>query len=212
MSTAELPSKVRLGPESAGVLMTPEEFDAVTDFVESFNYELIHGVVVVTPMSSRSERSPNELLGIWLYMYQQQHPAGQCLVDTLYEDYVQTRSNRRRADRVIWVARGGHRPEPSRDIPTVVVEFVSAGKAAFHRDLVEKRDEYLDAGVAEYWVVDRFRRLLTVFALEKGAAAERQVRENEVYRPALLPGFELPLKELLLAADKWEAANQPPRD
>ena len=211
MSTAEFPITIRVGPESAGILMTPEEFDAVTEFVEPFNYELIHGVLVVTPMSSRSERSPNELLGIWLYLDQQQ-PSGACLVDTLYEDYVATRGNRRRADRVIWAARAGFRPDPSRDVPTIVVEFVSSGKAAFLRDFIEKRDEYLQAGVVEYWVVDRFRRTLTIFTREPGVPGERVIHEDEVYRPAVLPGFELPLKELLIAADKWDAANPSPGD
>jgi Uma2 family endonuclease len=211
MSTAAVPIAVRVGPQSAGIPMTPEEFDAITEFVEPFKYELIHGVLVVTPMSSRSERSPNELLGIWLYLYQQQ-PSGSCLVDTLYEDYVDTRANRRRADRVIWVGRAEFRPDPSHDVPTIVVEFVSSGKAAFLRDFVEKRDEYLEAGVAEYWVVDRFRRTLTVSTREPGMPDERIIREGEVYRPGLLPGFELPLKELLVAADKWDAANPSPGD
>ena len=30
-----------LGPESAGMLLTPEEFDAVTDYDDQFRYELI---------------------------------------------------------------------------------------------------------------------------------------------------------------------------
>ncbi len=41
-----------LGLESAGILMSPDEFDAAADYDESFRYELIHGVLVVTPMAS----------------------------------------------------------------------------------------------------------------------------------------------------------------
>src|SRR5258708_3239624 len=180
MSTVEVQTSARLGPESAGVPMTPAEFDAVTEYDDSVNYELINRVLVVTPMASRSERSPNELLGNWLFVYRQNHPTGDCLIETVFEEYLRTRCNRRRVDRVVWIAHGGSRPNPQIDVPTIVVEFVSAGKAAWNSDYVEKRDEYLEAGVAEYWVIDRFRRLLTVYSHQAGQPAERIIRENEV--------------------------------
>jgi hypothetical protein len=40
--------------------------------------------------------------------------------------------------------------------------------------------------------------------------AERVVNEPGIYRPDLLPGFELPLSELLAAADKWSQTEQGP--
>ena len=217
MSLIEMPAiapvSLRIGPASAGVSMCPDEFDAITEYDDSVNYELINGVLVVTPMSSRFERSPNDLLGFWLHIYQDRHPEGACLVDTIFEEYVRTRSNRRRDDRVIWVARTGIprtgiQPDPGIDIPTIVVEFVSPGKAAWRRDYMEKRDEYLEAGVVEYWVIDRFSRQLSVYALQAGQPTERVVHETETYRTDLLPGFELPLAALLAAADKWRQAEQ----
>ncbi len=189
--------------------MTPDEYDAVIDYDDTVNYELIKGVLVVTPMASRSERSPNELLGHWLLTYRKDHPSGSCLVATLFEEYLRTFENRRRADRAIWVAHAGKRPNPKTDIPTIAVEFVSAGKAAWRRDYVEKRDEYLAAGVVEYWVIDRFRRLLTVYSQLLGQPSERAIHEHEVYRPELLPGFELSLAELLAAADEWSDSDPP---
>jgi Uma2 family endonuclease len=208
MSTVEIQTAIRLDADSAGILMTPDEFDAVTDYDECFNYELINGVLVVTPMASRSERSPNDLLGYWLQTYRYQHPAGSCLVETVFEEYLSTRDNRRRADRVIWIARPGMQVDPQVDIPTIVIEFVSAGKAAWRRDYVEKREEYLAAGVIEYWVIDRFRRSLTVYSRESGRPEETIVPESGVYTTAVLPGFELPLGELLAAADKWAAPER----
>jgi len=201
MSTIETLPGIRFGPESAGIVLSPEEFDAATDYDDCFRYELIHGVLVVTPMASGAERSPNDLLGYWLNCYRYQHPAGSCLVETGFEHYLRTRGNRRRADRVIWVAQSAYRPDPRTDIPTIVVEFVSSGKAAFLRDYEEKRGEYLALGVAEYWVVDRFRRTMTVYHNPPRAPAEHVVPENEVYRTDLLPGFELPLARLLAIAD-----------
>jgi hypothetical protein len=43
MSLAEIPVVLRLGLESAGVSMTAEEFDSITDYDESHFYEVIHG-------------------------------------------------------------------------------------------------------------------------------------------------------------------------
>src|SRR5436190_14212963 len=118
MSTAEDSTEMRLVPASAGIRMTPEEFDAVSDYDDSVNYELVRGVLVVTPMASLAERSPNDLLGYWINSYRYQHPAGSCVVETAFEHYVSIRDNRRRADRVIWIAQAGHRPDPNRDVPT----------------------------------------------------------------------------------------------
>ena len=50
-----------LGPESAGMLMTPEEFDEVSECDDGYHYELIRGVLVVTPIPSEAEASPNSL-------------------------------------------------------------------------------------------------------------------------------------------------------
>ena len=54
-----------LGPELAGSLLTAEEFDAAEDADELYDYQLIQGVLVVTPPPSAGERSQNYLLGHW---------------------------------------------------------------------------------------------------------------------------------------------------
>jgi hypothetical protein len=51
MSTVETPTGLWLDAGSAGLLMSPAEFDAATEYDDSVAYELIHGVLVVTPMS-----------------------------------------------------------------------------------------------------------------------------------------------------------------
>jgi Uma2 family endonuclease len=203
MSIVDVPAVPRLDAESAGISMSLEEFDAVNDFDEGHNFELIHGVLVVSPFATEAERSPNELLGYWLNRYRFESPNGSILVETLFEQYVKTAENRRRADRVIWTVTRNKRPDPKIDLPSIVVEFVSAGKRAWRRDYCEKRDEYLSTGVLEYWVIDRFSRLLTAYTMTDGKCFERVLAETEVYQTDLLPGFELPLADLLAAADQW---------
>ena len=88
-------------------------------------------------------------------------------------------------------------------MPTIAVEFVSAGKRNWIRDYETKRDEYLAAGVKEYWIIDRFDRTMTVYSPGRDGPNIRLVQEAETYQTDLLPGFELPLAKLLAEADKW---------
>ena len=114
-----------LGPESAGMLLTPEEFDAVTDYDDQFRYELIRGVLVVTPIPAEAEAAPNDELGAILRKYRHENPQGGVIDETLPERYIRTSSGRRRADRVIWTGLG-HRPDPAVDVPTIAIEFVTS--------------------------------------------------------------------------------------
>jgi Uma2 family endonuclease len=112
MSGLSTPHKFKLGLGSAGTLMTPAEFDSVTDYDDRYRYELVE----------------------------------------------------------------------------------------------EKRLQYLDLGVKEYWIIDRFRRTITVYRREPattGTDTVVTITESETYRTDLLPGFELPLARLLAIADWW---------
>ncbi len=206
MNRALLQEGIAIKPGLAGVRMTPEEFDAAEDWEENYRYELIDGVLVVTPPPVEAERDPNEELGYLLRRYREDHPQGHVLDKTLSEQTVRTRTNRRRADRVIW-ANLGRVPDPLVDVPTIVAEFVSADKRDWLRDYVDKRLEYMEIGVAEYWVIDRFRRVMTVYRYRPEGPLELEIKENETYRTPLLPGFELPLARLLSLADSWKQSQ-----
>lgn len=190
-----------LGRRHNGMRMTLQEFDTVKDFDELYSYELINGVVIVTPIPGHFERDPNEELGHWLRSYQDRCPG---IVDaTLFEEYIRTGSSRRRADRAIWIGLG-RTPNPERDVPAIVVEFVSQRRRDWLRDYVEKKGEYLALGVREYWIINRFERTLTIFRRGKAGIDEEVVHERQTYNPTLLPGFELPLGKLLAIADRWK--------
>jgi Uma2 family endonuclease len=83
------------------------------------------------------------------------------------------------------------------------VEFVSRDKRDWERDYVEKRHEYLAVGVAEDWIIDRFRRQMTVVHDRPEGPLGLTIAEPDTYRTELLPGFELPLSRLLTVADDW---------
>ncbi len=193
------PARLRLGPASAGSRLTPDEFDAA-EFDEGFRYELVNGVLVVSPAPLINERDPNEELGYWLRDYRDHHSLGGALDLTLPEHDIFVGRDRRRADRAIWAGLG--RLPKANETPTIAAEFVSAGKRNLLRDYEQKRSEYERAGVQEYWVFNRFTCTLTVFRPDK----EKQVfDEHQVYTTALLPGFELPLGRLFEIANRWES-------
>jgi Uma2 family endonuclease len=138
-------------------------------------------------------------LGYPLRAYREHHRKGKSLDETHPEQLVRVGKNRRRADRVIWTGLGIV-PDPQTDVPTFVVELVSKGKRNRVRDYKAKRREYRKIGVAEYCIIDRFRRTMTVCRLD---GSEQVVHEGDTYRTSHLPGFELPLARLLAAADRW---------
>jgi Uma2 family endonuclease len=211
MSTApaQKTKRIKLTRSSNGMLMTPEEFDAVIDYDDRFVYELIHGVLIVNPFSGASERDANDELGFLLRDYQNNHPLGEILDQTIYGQYIPLPDGRRWADRAIWAGLG-RVPNTQTDMPTIVVEFISKRKRDRVRDYEEKRREYEAIGVREHWVIDRFARTMTVFKNKAGTSSEVVVKAEGSYQTPLLPGFVLPLGRLLKVADKWAAAGTGP--
>ncbi len=207
MSTLATEPEAVLGLESAGLLMTPEEFDAIEEYDENYRYELINGVLVVSAIPRAEETGPNELLGYFLLSYKETHPRGSAPDLTLPQQYVRTGGNRRLADRLIWT--GLRRiADRDRDLPSIAVEFVSAGRRNRLRDYVDKRRDYMQAGIQEYWIFDRFQRTLTVVLNEPGGPRDVVVTAAQTYESPLLPGFQVPLARLLEAADQYAAAKR----
>ncbi len=76
-----------------------------------------------------------------------------------------------------------------------MVEVVGQGRE--HRDYVEKREEYLRAGVFEYWLLDPIKQQLLALQRFGDVWNEVIVQTGTVYRPSLLPGVEVRPEELL---------------
>lgn len=187
----------RIGPQSNGMLMTPEEFDAAEDWDEFYKYELIHGVLVVNPPPDAIERDPNDDLGHLIRQFQDVHPNGCCVDKTLPEQTLRLGSNRRRCDRAIWIGLG-RRPNDKVDTPKVVVEFPGKRARDRRRDYVVKPQEYAAAGIEEYWIINMHRKEMTVHRL---GGETLTLGPGEVYRTPLMPGFELPLDRLFAVAE-----------
>jgi Uma2 family endonuclease len=195
-TTITAPSRP-LGPWANGMIMTEEEFDSAAEWDRDYRYELVHGVLIVSPALAFGERRPNDELAVLFWLYRHQHPQGHVVDDTVSEQYLSTSAGRRRADRVVWTGLG-RKPDLVRDVPSLVVEFVSDSTRDRRRDHQEKRQEYAEIGVKEYWVIDRFRRIMTVYRSDAAVV----VAEQETYRTDLLPGFELSPARLFAVAEE----------
>ncbi len=199
--------RVRIGPGSAGRLMTPAQFDALYpgQFARGNRYELINGVLVVSPRPGIGERRPNDELGYLILQYAATPPHGSVIDGTVSEQIIPG-TNRRCADRVIWTGLG-RIPDHEIDVPSIIIEFVSKRRRDALRDYEVKRDEYQAAGAKEYWVIDRFRRIMTVYRSGLAGPTCDIIPETGTYQTDLLPGFVLPLSRLLTIADQWTKKN-----
>ena len=219
MATVSTPAstrpKIRLSLRSSGVAMTAAEFDALPErhFDRNCRYEIIRGVLIVAPPPGNGELDPNEELGYLLRFHQGSHPQGRVIDVSLPEQTLPGDENRRRCDRAIWVGLG-RIPNLETEFPAIVVEFVSRAKRDIRRDYEEKRDEYRQGGALEYWIIDRFQRIMTVHRFARGEVAVETVvivPETGFYQTDMIPGFTLPLAQLLDRADRWSKPPRPTR-
>jgi Uma2 family endonuclease len=79
----------------------------------------------------------------------------------------------------------------------LVMEVVSNGAEDRKRDLIDKRAEYAEAGIPEYWIVDPKPRTITVLKLKgKKYAVHGRFGRGRKATSALLPGFEVDVREV----------------
>ncbi len=97
---------------------------------------------------------------------------------------------------VVWVRRERvaavlHSDGKLHAAPDLVVEVVSAGSEGRHRDREEKRRAYARAGVAEYWIVDRFVLCIEVYRQDAAGdlALHRTLHPADTLTSPLLPNF-----------------------
>ncbi len=190
-SLQDLARPCRVGPDHHGRRMSFEDFIAA-DFEDGWLYELTRGVVVVT-------RIPGPHHGLIVYAvdrlfvaYDLAHPGlikfvaggGECRLR------LPGMQSDRHPDKAVYLTPPPEGPDPwTRWIPEIVVEVVSIGGE--ERDYAEKREEYLRAGVREYWILNPKTRILHALRRAGDVWDEKTVTADEVYRTTLLPGLEV---------------------
>ncbi len=101
---------------------------------------------------------------------------------------------------VLYVA-PDHVPADARGYPRqvdLVMEVVSAGDEARRRDYEQKPTDYAQAGVAEYWIVDPERRMITVLGLNAPEFETLgEYREGESATGRYLPGLRVDVSAVM---------------
>lgn len=188
------------------VMTTTTRQWTVTDLEElpeddTNRYEIIDGELYVTTAPHVWHQVIVWRVGTAIELWDQQTGAGQMVLgpgvilsptDAVIPD-------------VVWVGRDRFSAMLGEDgklhaAPELVVEVLSPGGANEKRDRETKLRFYGDWGVQEYWIVDRFTRMVEVYRLVEDALqpAERLDEEDELSSP-LLPGFSY--RVVLLFAD-----------
>jgi Uma2 family endonuclease len=187
----------RIGPHDHGQRMTLEGF-ARAEGEPGHLYELAKGVIVVVDVPRFSHGSILQEIDRQVWRYTDQHPglikyyasgADACI-------RLPGMESQRHPDRSMYLL-----PPPpdeqspwDRWMPSIAIEVVSPGSE--ERDYRDKREEYLAAGVIEYWILDPRKPEMLVLQRQGDRWLERRVSADATYSTGLLPGFALDLSRL----------------
>ncbi len=190
---ADMLVKTRIGPADHGRHMPLEDF-AQAEGEPGYLYELARGVIEVVDLPDLPHGRMIKEIGRQITFYDADHPgvihywgggseAGMQLYGMQSE---------RHPDISIYLARPPNQESPWDEwVPDIVIEVVSASSRA--RDYRDKREEYLAAGVREYWILDRRRGAMLALCRAGDAWTEQQLPTDGVYQTNLLPDFALQL-------------------
>jgi len=189
MNTAR--TAILIGPGDNGRRMSLDEFDSA-EGREGHLYELSRGVITVTDVPGLKHLAQVSELRRQLGAYDLAHRgrihtiAGGSDCKILLAGL----ESERHPDIGLYKSAPANDPDVwSTWIPEIVIEVVSRGSE--YRDYEEKREEYLQFGVLEYWIVDAAKGEILVLRRFRGRWTERPVRPPQTYKTRLLPGFEL---------------------
>ncbi len=95
---------------------------------------------------------------------------------------------------LVYLADGRSETDGYSDGADLVMEVLSPGAENRHRDQVTKRDDYAQAGVAEYWIVDPEEKRITVLSLDGDHYSEHGVfAAGQTATSKLLAGLTVPV-------------------
>lgn len=115
---------------------------------------------------------------------------------------IRLRAGKYRDPDVVFLRPGRVRdPRKSPEGADLAMEVVSGDEEDRERDYVTKREEYANAGIPEYWIVDPDEKRVTVLVLAEGSYREHGVFEaGQTAASRLLPGFAVDVAALFAAS------------
>jgi len=139
-------------------------------------YELVRGELFVTPPPSPDHETIASLLTRLLDPYVREHRLG-----LIYHPRAVVRVKRSEVEPDLSVRRQAPAATSwaAAPLPLLIVEILSP--STWRRDQVQKRQLYMDAGIAEYWLVDEEDR---TFRIARPDHEDIIVKTRFVWRPA----------------------------
>ncbi len=195
-----------IGPSDHGRKMSLKDFEFV-ETQEGYHYELARGYIIVSETAIFSHTMVLVAVRDQLAGYQLGHPGsifatlgpGDCKL--LIPEW----ESERHPDLSVYLTKPKGRKDDKlwrRWIPELAIEVVS--ERSTDRDYIEKREEYRDLGIKEYWIVDARREQVVVLRRGRSKWIEKRVGPDCVITTKLLPGFALPFKAIMDAAAQAE--------
>lgn len=177
--------------------LTYADYAALPD--DGRQHQLVLGELVVTPSPTRWHQEVVGEVFAKLRALSEERGLGSVLVsplDVVFDDHTVLQPD------VLFVSRARASILGDANVmgaPDLCVEVLSPGSEALDR--VRKLDLYARHGVGHYWIFDVAARSIEEYVLAGACYRVRSVTGNdEVFRPALFPGWEFRLAPLGLPA------------
>jgi Uma2 family endonuclease len=198
--------RAKIGPDDHGRKMSLKDFEFV-ETQEGYHYELSRGYITVSEMELFIHTLVLAGVRDRFVALRMANPG------TIYVVFDSTQcklvipdwESERHPDLAVYLTK----PKGPKDrtmwrrwIPELAIEVVS--ERSVDRDYIDKRQEYWDLGIKEYWIVDAKREQVVVLRRGKSDWSEKRVGPDGVVTTKMLPGFELPFKAIMEAAAQAE--------
>jgi Uma2 family endonuclease len=191
---------IKIGPADNGRRMSLKDFEHA-EVQEGYVYELARGIIVVSDVPKPKHLAMVTAARRQLAAIDLTHPGmiytiaagSECKI--LLPEF----ESERHPDLAIYKT-----PPPSNDdcwdvwLPELALEVISPSSQT--RDYQEKPEEYLAAGIREYWIIDGLKEEMLVLRRVGKRWNKKTIRPPEIYTTRLLPGLEFSCAKVFEAA------------
>lgn len=199
---ADPTTTIRIGPADHGRHMSFDDFrDAEAS--PGYRYELARRVIRVVDVPGGAHAGVSDAIHQQLALYRSVHPGVIHLIAPGSECRLEAPvlQSERHPDRALYLTpRPAIEPPWAVWVPEIVIEIVSKGGEK--RDYEDKREDYLAAGVTEYWIVDPQKRTMLALTRRENRWTETTIDAHGVYSTQLLPAFELRMQDVFSTLDE----------